>query len=132
MPAVEDIDYMSDYFKRSYYLVHHAIAMCIVLLILALNLAVDNDGGNYHVSKVWLYIGFEIIAYVYVIIALRLSHSVYLKQYRNALDDLERTTLTEMDGEFRKHRWIRIVLVASALFLVVAGLIAFFTSLPPA
>ena len=62
---------------------------------------------------------------------IRLSHSVYLRQFRNALDDLERTTLTEMDAEFGQRRWKRIVLDAIVLLLVVAGLIAFFRKLPP-
>ena len=51
------------YFQKSLYLVRHAIATCIVLLAFALNLAVDNNDGNYYVSKVWLYVGLVIITY---------------------------------------------------------------------
>ena len=115
-----------DYFKRSLYLVHHTIAMGTVLLIFALNLMADNNGGNYHVSNIWLNIGLEVIAYVCVVMVLRLSHSLYLKQCKNALRDLEKTKLTEMDAEFRKHRWIRLILLTIALLLVMAGLIVFY------
>lgn len=115
-----------DYFKRSLYLVHHTIAMGTVLLIFALNLMADNNGGNYYVSNIWLNIGLEVIVYVCVVMVLRLSHSLYLKQYKNALSDLEKTKLTEMDAELRKHRWIRLILLTIALLLVMAGLIVFY------
>lgn len=115
-----------DYFKRSLYLVRHTIAMAMILLIFALNLMADNNGGNYYVSNIWLNIGLEVIVYVCVIMVLRLSHNLYLKQYKNALGDLEKTKLTEMDAELRKHRWIRLILFTIALILVAIGLIVFY------
>jgi hypothetical protein len=115
-----------EYFKRSLYLVHQAIAMAIVLLIFGLNLMADNDGGTYYVGNMWVYIGFNITAYVCMIIILRLSHSLYLKQYENALSDLEKTKLTEMNAEIRKHRWIRRILLIIALLVVATGLFVFY------
>jgi len=115
-----------DYFKRSLYLVHHTIAICIVLLILAINLMADNNDGNYYVGNIWLSIGLEVIAYVCMVMILKLSHSLYLKQYENALSDLEKTKLTEMDAEIRKHRWIRRILFIIALLFVAAGLLVFY------
>jgi len=114
------------YFSGSLHLVHHAMAMVIVLLIIGLNLMADNDGGTYYVSNMWLYIGINITAYVCMIIILKLSHSLYLKQYKNTLSDLEETRLTEMDAELRKHKWIRLIFVAIALLVVAAGLIVFY------
>jgi hypothetical protein len=114
------------YFKRSLYLVHHAMAMAIVLLVIGLNLVADNDGGTYYVGNMWLYIGINIIAYVSMIIILRLSHGLYLKQYENALGDLEETKLTEIRAEIRKHRWIRHLLITIALLVAVVGLVVFY------
>jgi len=59
-------------------------------------------------------------------IILRLSHSLYLKQYENALSDLEETKLTEMNAEIRKHRWITWILLTIALLVAAAGLFVFY------
>ena len=129
LPLDEMLVKKIEYFKKSLYLVHHTIAICIVLLVFALNLIVDNDGGNYYVNNIWLYIFLEIIAYACMLVILRLSHSVYLKQYRTALGDLENTRLTEMDSELRKHRRKLLIITVILLLLVAAGLIALFTKL---
>jgi hypothetical protein len=115
-----------DYFKKSLPWVHHAIAMSIALLILALNLLTDNQAGRYAIGNIWLNIGFEIIAYACMIIILKFSHSIYLKQYGNALNDLEKTTLTEMDAQFRKHTWLRRAILIIALLVAAAGLVVFY------
>ena len=115
-----------EYFNRSLYLVHHTIAASVVLLILALNLLADNNDGNYYVGNMWLYIGFNITAYICMMIVLRLSHSLYLKQYENALSDLEEIKLTEMNAEIRKHRWITWILLTIALLAAAAGLFVFY------
>jgi hypothetical protein len=115
-----------DYFKRSLYLVQHTMAMGIVLMILAVNLMADNNDGNYYINNIWVYIGLEVIAYVCMIVILKLSHSLYLKQYENALSDLDKTTLTEMDAEIRKHRWIRRIIFIIALLVVAVGLFVFY------
>jgi len=49
-----------------------------------------------------------------------------LKQYENALNDLEETKLTEMNAEIKKHRWIRWILLTVALLVAVAGLFVFY------
>jgi hypothetical protein len=102
------------------------MAMAIVLLVIGLNLMADNDGGTYYVGNMWLYIGFNITAYICMIIVLRLSHGLYLKQYENALNDLEETKLTEMHAEIKKHRRIWWILLAIALLVAVAGLFVFY------
>jgi hypothetical protein len=59
-------------------------------------------------------------------VILKLSQNLYLKQYENALSDLEKSKLTELDAEIRKHRWIRGTLFVIALLVVVAGLFVFY------
>ena len=61
-----------------------------------------------------------------MIIILRLSHGLYLKQYENALNDLEETKLTKMNAEIRKRRWIMGILLTIALLVAVAGLVVFY------
>jgi len=61
-----------------------------------------------------------------MIVVLRLSHGLYLKQYENALGDLEETKLTEIQAEIRKHRWIRRFLITIALLVAVVGLVVFY------
>jgi hypothetical protein len=114
------------YFKKSLYLVDQTIAISLVLLILSLNLLTDNNEGNYQVNNIWLYIGFIIAAYLIGVMMLHLSHNLYLKQYRTALDDLNKSKLTEMDAELRKQKWIRLFFLAIVLLSVIAGIIILF------
>jgi len=114
------------YFKKSLFFVHHTIAVGLVLLIFSLNLLTDNNGGNYQVNNIWLYIGLMITAYLIAVMMLYLSHKLYLKQYRTALDDLNKSKLTEMDAELRKDKWIRLLFLAIVLLSVIAGIIILF------
>lgn len=114
------------YFKGSLNIVNHTIALGIVLLIFSLNLAIENNSGNYYVNNVWLDITLKVVAYIFMIVILKLSQNLYLKQYEIALSYLEKTKLTEMDTELRKHRWIKRLLFTIALLIVVVGLIVFY------
>lgn len=113
------------YFKKSLFFVHHAMAMSTVLLVFSLNLIADNKGGNFQVNNIWLFIGLMIIAYLMVVMMLNLFHNLYLKQYRTALDDLNKTKLTEMDAELKKQKWIRLFILITVLLSVMVGLILY-------
>ena len=113
-------------FNKSLSLVHQAISIGLILLVFSLNLIVDNDQGNYKVNNIWLYIGFLVIAYLISVLMLHLSHNLYLKQYRTALDDLNTSKLTKMDAELRKYKWIRLFFLTIIFLGVIAGIIILF------
>lgn len=114
------------YFKNSLFLVHHAIALGLVLLIFSLNLFTDNIEGNFQVNNIWLFIGLMIIAYLIVLMMLHLTHNLYLKQYITVLDDLNKSKLPEIDASLRKQKLIRLLFLAIILLGVVAGMITLF------
>ena len=114
------------YFKKSLSLVHHAIATGLVLLIFSLNLLSDNNEGSFQVNNIWLFIGLMVISYLIVLLMLYLTHNLYLKQYINALVDLNKSKLTEMDSELRKQKWIRLLFLTITLLGVIAGIIILF------
>jgi hypothetical protein len=114
------------YFKQSLSYVHHAIAISLVLLIISLNLIIDNNGGHYQVNNVWLYAGIMIIAYLIPILMLRLTHNLYLKQYKSVLLDLNESKLTEMNAELRKYKWLKLFFLIIILLSFVVGIIALF------
>ena len=114
------------FFKKSLSFVHHAIAAGLVLLIFSLNLLADNNDGKYQINNIWLYIGFMVTAYLITVMMLHLTHNIYLKQYTTALDDLNKSRLTEMDNELRKHNWIRLIFLTAIVLSVLAGIIILF------
>lgn len=114
------------YFKKALFLVHHAIALGLVLLIFSLNLITDNIEGNFQVNNIWLFIGLMIIAYLIVVMMLHLTHKSYLKQYMTALVDLNESMLSEMDAELGKQKWIRLFFLIITLLFVIAGIIILF------
>lgn len=114
------------YFKKSLSLVHHAIAAGLVLLIFSLNLLADNNDGKYQVNNIWLYIGLLVTAYLITVMMLHLTHNIYLKQYTASLDDLNKSRLTEMNAELRKHKWIRLIFLTATILSVLTGIIILF------
>lgn len=114
------------FFNKSLSLVHHAISTGLVLLIFSLNLSVDNNQGNYKVNNIWLYIGFLVIAYLIAIMMLHLSHNLYLKQYKTALLDVNKSKLTEMNAELKKYKWVKLFFLIIILLSVIAGIIILF------
>lgn len=111
------------YFKKSLPFVHHAIALGLVLLIFSLNLIADNIEGHFQVNNIWLFSGLLITAYLIAVMMLHLTHNVYLNQYTTALDDLNKSKLTEMNAELKKYKWIKLLFLTIILLSVLAGII---------
>lgn len=114
------------YFKQSLSYVHHTIAIGLVLLIFSLNLIIDNNGGYYQVNNIWLYISIMVIAYLIPIIMLNFSHSLYLKQYKTALLDLNESKLTEMNADLKKYKWMKLFFLIIIFLSFIAGIIILF------
>lgn len=114
------------YFKKSLSFVHHAIAIGLILLIFSLNLITDNIEGHFQVNNIWLFSGLMIIAYLIAVMMLHLTHNVYLNQYTTALEDLNKSKLTEMNAELKKHKWIKLFFLTIILLGVLAGIIILF------
>ena len=118
-----------NFFQRSLSLVPHAIAIGLVLLILAINLLADNNAGSFQVNNIWLYIAVTVTAYLIMLVMLHLMHTSHYIQYTTALNDLNRSKLSEINVELKNQkRTTRIFLFIIVSTIILGIFILFLTA----
>jgi len=115
------------FFNKSFYWVIQSMALATTLLPFAINLTQENANGEFNISKIFLLISFYILVYLFSLTLYKITHSIYLKQLHNALDNLDTNVLDEMEEELKRSMKIRIIIAISMTILTVVGIIIFFT-----
>jgi len=113
------------YYNTSFYWVLQSMALATAFLPFAVNLTQESADGEFNISKIFLLIGFYILIYLFSISLYRITHSIYLKQLINALNNLEKNVLDEMEKELAKSKRIRKIIGISLILLTLAGIIMF-------
>ena len=104
----------------------HALSYLLICLTININLIVDNDGGRFEINKPWLNILIYIVAYVSVYFYYRYKFNVYLEQLRTSINDLDSNQLTNFEFEFRKQKWITILVISLVLIILITGIVILF------
>lgn len=113
------------YYKTSFYWILQSMALATAFLPFSVNLTQESADGEFNISKIFLLIGFYILVYLFSISLFRITHSIYLKQLMNALNNLEKNILDEMEKELAKSKRIRKIIGISLLIITLVGIIMF-------
>lgn len=105
---------------------HQIIALGYLLFVVALNLLVDNQDGNYQINNSKLFILILLIGYVLMIAFMYLTNKSYLKQFVKTQGDLEDHKITDI----KKLEKSRLRLATSFIILLLTlGIIGIFVLL---
>jgi len=105
---------------------HQIIALGYLLFVVALNLLVDNQDGNYKINNAKLFILILLIGYVLMVAFMYLTNKSYLKQFIKTQDDLEEHKIPDTN----KLEKSRIRLATSFIILILTlGIIGIFVLL---
>ena len=106
----------------------HCISLSIVLTTFTINLTIESSDGIFELRKILILSVFYLFAYVGILGLSKLSHNVYDKQLRNALQNLDESTYRSLDHVMKRHRRLgRIILIVAAVFCLsgIAALLFF-------
>lgn len=115
------------FLETKYYMVLHCLALSVVLATFAINLTMENADGIFEFRKILILSAFYVFAYLIVFYLSKITHSVYIKQMKNALYSLEENQLHNINEELKKHRIIRKIILGIIIAALITGLIAFLT-----
>lgn len=100
------LQYKIKYFNTRLNIARHSVALSIVLLTFGLNLTMENSDGIFELNKILMLSIFYVFAYLVMVYLQKFTHNIYLKQLRNALNNLKENSLISLDNELKKHRRI--------------------------
>jgi len=114
------------YFNKSFSRVIQSMALATAFLPFSVNLTMENSNGEFNISKIYLLLGFYILIYIVSLTLYRLTHSIYLKQLKNALKNLEENIFNEIEAEIRKSRKFSRIIGLCLLVITIVGIIFYY------
>lgn len=87
----------------------------------------ENADGIFEARKILILSVFYLFAYFGSYYLFKIMHSVYLKQLKNALLNLDENSLQSIDHELKKHKQIgRIVFVILSIIVAIGIILLFY------
>jgi len=115
--------YKIKYFRTRFQIVLHCLSLSIVLVTFTLNLTMENTDGVFEIRKILILSVYYVFAYLVTLFLSKVIHSVYLKQLKNALFNLEENTLDSIEEEMLKYKKIRRIILIMVSIALIMGVI---------
>jgi len=115
--------YKIKYFRTRFQIVLHCLSLSIVLVTFTLNLTMENTDGILEIRKVLILSVYYVFAYLVTLFLSKIIHSVYLKQLKNALFNLEENTFNSIEEEMLKYKKIRRIILIMVSIALIMGVI---------
>lgn len=115
--------YKIGYLEKGFHLVKHCVATVIVIMTFVINVTIENSDGIFELRKIAILTAFYLFVYIIMILLFRLTESVYVKQLRSALLDLEEETYNRFDSKLSRYKKIRGIIAIVMALIFVTGVI---------
>ncbi len=117
----DKIDFFNHAFNRAMF----AYGFAVMLLPFNVNLYQERANGGFKGLDLLLLVGFYILAFAFSYVLIKMTYSVYLKQLKNALSNLEQSTLVNMEEELKMNRKRNRIIGAIMVLFVLLGGVAY-------
>jgi len=115
-----------NFYNKSFNWVLHINSLSVAFIPFVVNLSQESIDGQFDYKYPYILFCFYILTYCIMLFFSKISNSIYLKQLKNALKNLEQRTLDGIETELRKNRIIGITILVLTLILLISGVFAYF------